>query len=160
MNNLKEQLQPLKNNENQYTKKHNSFEEQLSKLKSRNLIITNEEYTLSKLQHINYYRLSAYFLPYQYRKDSTQKDQFLPDTSFEDIVKLYYFDSKLRTIIFEAIEVIEIYLRTQIAYHHSLKFGAFGYLYIATLRSKHQEIFDELHHDILQEKERSKEVFI
>lgn len=160
MNNLHEQLQELKNKNNLYTKEHNTFQEQLQKLYERKLIISNEKYTLSKLEHINYYRLSAYFLPFQNKKDSTNPNQFLPNTTFEDIIKLYYFDTKLRKIIFEAIEVIEIYLRTQIAYYHSQKYGAFGYLDIATLRGNYLKEFDELHLDIMKEKERSKEVFI
>lgn len=160
MNNLQEQLQEFKNQQNIYKKEHKPFEEQLELLKKRNLIISNEKYVLTKLQHINYYRLSAYFLPFQYPKNSENKNKFLPKTTFEDIIKLYYFDTELRKIIFEAIEVIEIYLRTQIAYYHSKSYDAFGYLDISTLRANKQTEFDELNQDILKEKERSKEVFI
>ncbi|RXK06459.1 Abi family protein [Halarcobacter bivalviorum] len=160
MNNLQEQLQSLKNQENTYQKEHKTFEEQLELLKQRDLVISNPQYVLTKLQHINYYRLSAYFLPFQYPKNSENKNKFLPDTTFENIIKLYYFDTELRKIIFEAIEVIEIYLRTQIAYHHAKAYDAFGYLDISTLRENKQIEFDELHKDILKEKERSKEVFI
>lgn len=160
MNNLHQQLQELKNQNNLYAKEHKTFEEQLQKLYERKLTISNKQYALSKLEHINYYRLSAYFLPFQNKKDSTNPNQFLANTAFEDIIKLYYFDTELRKIIFEAIEVIEIYLRTQIAYYHSQKYGAFGYLDITTLRDNYQSEFDELHQDIIKEKERSKEVFI
>lgn len=160
MTSLKEQLQELKIKNSIYTKEHKTFDQQLEKLLEKNLIIKNKKYALSKLEHINYYRLSGYFLPYQYKKDSLNANQFLPNTTFEDIIKLYYFDTELRKIIFEAIEVIEIYLRTQIAYYHSQKYGAFGYLDIANLRTNYQKEFDELHQDIIKEKERSKEVFI
>jgi len=160
MNNLHEQLQPLKNQENLYKKEHKTFDEQLELLKTKKLIIRNDEYALNKLKHINYYRLSAYFLPLQHKQNSSHKNIFLPDTTFEDIIELYYFDSELRKIIFEAIESIEIYLRTQISYVHSKKFGAFGYLDINNLRTNLQESFDELHADIRKEKKRSKEVFI
>ena len=160
MNILKEQLQELKIQNSFYIKEHKTFEQQLEKLLERNLIIKNKQYALSKLEHINYYRLSGYFLPYQHKKNSLNTNQFLPDTTFEDIIKLYYFDTELRKIIFEGIEVIEIYLRTQIAYFHSKHYGAFGYLDIANLRTNYQKEFDELHLDILKEKERSKEVFI
>lgn len=160
MNNLQEQLQPLKDQQNTYQKEHKTFEEQLELLKKRDLTISNSQYALTKLQHINYYRLSAYFLPFQYSKDSKHKNKFLPNTTFEDIVKLYYFDTKLRKIIFEAIEVIEVYLRTQISYYHSQSYDAFGYLDIKNLRENKQTQFDELHQDILKEKQRSKEVFI
>ena len=160
MNNLHEQLQSIKDKENLYEKEHKTFDEQLEILKSRKLIIQNDGYALTKLKHINYYRLSAYFLPLQHKQNSPDKNIFLPDTTFEDIIELYYFDSELRKIIFEAIESIEIYLRTQISYVHSKKFGAFGYLDINNLRTNLQESFDELHIDIRKEKGRSKEVFI
>ena len=73
MNNLQEQLQPLRNQSNLYKKEHKTFDEQLKLLKDRDLVISNDVYVLTKLQHINYYRLSAYFLP---------------DTTFEDIINL------------------------------------------------------------------------
>ena len=148
MNNLQEQLQPLKNQENLYKKEHKSFEEQLQLLLDRGLIVANTEYALKKLQHLNYYRLSAYFLPYQYSKKSENKNKFLPETTFEEIIQLYYFDTELRKIIFEAIEIVEIYFRSQISHYHSQSYGAFGYFDINTLRSNFQTEFDELHHDI------------
>ena len=77
MNNLQEQLQPIKDKSNQYTKEHKTFDEQLTLLKSRGLVISNDSYALTKLQHINYYRLSAYFPPFQHRQDSKDKDRFL-----------------------------------------------------------------------------------
>jgi len=160
MNNLQEKLQSLKNKDNFYKKEHKTFDEQLQILKARDLIINDDDYVLLKLQHINYYRLSAYFLPYQHSKNSIDKNKFLPNTTFEEILNLYYFDAELRKIIFEAIETIEIYFRTQISYYHSQEYGAFGYLDINNLRTNLQMEFDELYQDILKEKDRSKEVFI
>ena len=160
MNDFKEQLQTIKNQENSYQKKHKTFSEQIEILKKRKLNIPNESYAFSKLQHINYYRLSGYFLPLQYPTKSDNKNIFLPDTTFEDVVSLYYFDSGLRKIVFEAIESIEIYFRTQIAYFHSLEYDAFGYLELKNFRENKIEKFDELQADILKEKTRSKEFFI
>jgi len=160
MINYKDKLQNIKNQENLYQKKHKTFDEQLNILKQRKLIISNDSFVLSKLQHINYYRLSAYFLPFQYSKNSENKNIFLPDTTFEDILSTYYFDAELRKIIFEAIESIEIYFRTQIAYFHSLKYDAFGYLELKNFRENKADKYDELQKDILKEKTRSKEFFI
>jgi abortive infection bacteriophage resistance protein len=157
---FKDQLQNIKNQENTYRKKHKTFEEQLSILKQRKLIISNDSFVLSKLQHINYYRLSAYFLPFQYSKNSENENIFLPNTSFENILSSYYFDTELRKIIFEAVESIEIYFRTQIAYFHSLKYDAFGYLELKNFRENKADKFQELQDDILKEKTRSKEFFI
>ncbi|BFU78563.1 Abi family protein [Arcobacter sp. 15-2] len=157
---FKNKLQNIKNQKNLYQKKHKTFDEQLNILKQRKLIISNDSFVLSKLQHINYYRLSAYFLPFQYPKNSENKNIFLPDTTFEDILSAYYFDTELRKIIFEAVESIEIYFRTQIAYFHSLKYDAFGYLQLQNFRENKADKYDELQKDILKEKTRSKEFFI
>ena len=160
MNNLQEQLQNIKNQENTYQKEFKTFDEQLGLLKQRKLNIANDSFVLSKLQRINYYRLSAYFLPFKQLQDTDKKDDFLENTSFENIIQLYYFDSELRKIIFEAIESIEIYFRTQIAYFHSLKYDAFGYLELKNFRENKADKYDELQKDILKEKTRSKEFFI
>jgi len=157
---FKDQLQNIKNQENAYQKKHKTFEEQLGILKQRKLIISNDSFVLSKLKHINYYRLSAYFLPFQYPKNSENENIFLPNASFENILSSYYFDAELRKIIFEAVESIEIYFRTQIAYFHSLKYDAFGYLKLENFRENKADKFQELQDDILKEKTRSKEFFI
>ncbi|PLY04102.1 MAG: hypothetical protein C0625_17230 [Arcobacter sp.] len=56
-----EQLQTVKNQKNTYRKEFKTFDEQLQILKKRKLNISNDFYVLSKLERINYYRLSAYF---------------------------------------------------------------------------------------------------
>jgi len=96
--------------------------EQIEKLKSRGLRFTNEANAESYLSHISYYRLRAYTYPFQ---DNTNIDQpFNVDISFEQIIELYVFDRRLRLLIFDAIEKIEIALRTQIIYHFSLNHGS------------------------------------
>lgn len=159
MSTFNDQLQNLKSQNNKYEKEHKTFEEQLELLKSRGLIINNEDYALLKLKHINYYRLSAYFLPLQYPKNSENSNRFLPDTTFEKLLELYYFDGQLRKIIFESIESIEIYFRTQIAYYHAEKFGPFGYLGYNNLKCG-EDFFDRLQNTIREEKDRSTEAFI
>lgn len=159
MNTFQEQLKTIKNQKNTYQKEHKTFEEQLKILKQRNLIVSNETYAISKLNHINYYRLSAYFIPYQYPRNSENKNKFLPKTTYEDIIKLYYFDTELRKIIFEAIEGIEIYFRTQIAYYHAEKFEPYGYLDINNFKTS-QEFYDRIISTLEDETKRSDEEFI
>ncbi|MGD9716415.1 MAG: Abi family protein [Sulfuricurvum sp.] len=159
MNDLHSQLQTIKNQSNGYTKSAKTFEEQLQHLKEKNLIITNEAYALKKLSHINYYRLSAYFLPLQHPKASELDGIFVDDVRFEDVLELYFFDAELRKIVFKAIESIEVYFRTQIAYHHSLAYGAFGYLDPANFKTS-PEFFDKVMVAIREETGRSSETFI
>jgi abortive infection bacteriophage resistance protein len=137
-------------NKTTFKKSPFSYDEHINLLKERNLIINNEKYAKHKLSVISYYRLSAYFRPFYIR----DKEIFRNNTLFEDIIKLYYFDKKLRKIIFDTLENIEIFLRTKIIELIS-KEGAFGYL---TMINKEKK--DEILNRINRELNRSKEVFI
>ena len=131
-----------------------SYEQQVVLLQSRNLTICNASFAKTKLSHLNYYRLSAYYLPFY---DS--KEQFIEETQFEDVVRLYYFDKKLRNIIFYAIEKIEVYLRSQVAYVLARDLDAFGYTdhnNFTTRRASHEALMKS----IASEVKRSKEVFV
>ena len=101
-----------------YNKIPLSFTDQISLLKSRDLIIEDEPKALSYLQEISYYRLSAYFLPYQ-----TAKDNFDNSITFEQIIKTYSFDRELRLLVFDCIERIEVAIRTQFVYQMSLHYN-------------------------------------
>lgn len=94
-----------------YNKTPFSFDDQLTLLESRGLIVEDKTKALEYLKSISYYRLSAYFLPYQ-----KTKDQFNPGTTFKQIINTYSFDRDLRLLVFDCIERIEIAIRTQIIY--------------------------------------------
>jgi abortive infection bacteriophage resistance protein len=89
----------------------------LQKFKGRNLIVEDEEFALQKLKECNYYRLTAYTLHLK------QDDVFVPGTTFEQIVRLYDFDSQLRNMLIPLLERIEIAFRTHIAYLLSNKYN-------------------------------------
>jgi abortive infection bacteriophage resistance protein len=139
---------------NSYIKPHLSYDQQLELLKNRNLIINDEHYALQKLQHISYYRLSAYFLPFY-----VKENYFRDGTTFEKIIKLYHFDKELRILTFSAIEKIEIFLRTSIAYNFSKIYSSFGYMEKRNFCCKEKD-FDWLYTDINKETKRSKETFV
>lgn len=115
-----------------YEKTPKTYEEQMEILRSRGCSIGEEAFCIEKLASINYYRFSAYFLPFK------QADgQYLPGTSFERVYALYEFDRKFRNLLFGAIEVIEVNLRTKLAYYHAHKYGAIGYLCKDNFSSRH-----------------------
>lgn len=101
-----------------YTKKPLSFIEQIKLLQDRGLEINDPEEALSYLKGISYYRLSAYFLPYQ-----KVKDKFNAGTTFKQIIDTYTFDRELRLIVFDAIERLEIAIRTQIIFAMALHYN-------------------------------------
>jgi abortive infection bacteriophage resistance protein len=91
-----------------FSKKPTSVFEQLNLLISRGLIIDKEDRVIRYLNQISYYRLSAYFMPYQ-----SGKNQFNSDTNFDLILDTYKFDRKLRLLVFDSIERIEVAIRAQ-----------------------------------------------
>jgi len=68
-----------------------------------------------RLTSVNYYRLTGYLYPYR-KPDS---DDYHPGTKFEIVWDHYAFDRRLRLLVMDAIERIEIAVRTQLAYHHA-----------------------------------------
>jgi abortive infection bacteriophage resistance protein len=94
-----------------YNKIPLSFSDQLVLLKSRGLQVDDDAKVISYLQEISYYRLSAYFLPYQNSKDTFEKN-----STFDQIIKTYSFDRELRLLVFNCIERIEVAIRTQFIY--------------------------------------------
>ncbi|MDD2356672.1 MAG: Abi family protein [Thiovulaceae bacterium] len=137
-----------------YNKPHLTYSQQIRHLQSRGLIIDDEKFALLKLQHISYYRLSAYFLPFQ-----STKDTFNEGTTFEQIIDLYHFDKELRILTFNAIEKIEIFLRASIAYNFSKNHHLFAYTEKENFCCDEND-FEWLKKDIFKETTRSKETFV
>jgi len=137
----------------QFTKNHLPYAEQAKLLQSRNLTVSNFDFAIKKLSHLNYYRLSAYFYPF-----FEQKNSFKNGTTFEDVVQLYYFDKELRNLVFYAIEKIEVYIRTQISFSISKNSGVFGYVDENIFHdvSKHASLLES----IKLETRRSNEIFV
>ncbi len=108
-----------------YTKPPLSIPEQISRLKLRGLNFSDEIKAAHYLSNISYYRLRAYTFPFQDNNDPAHP--FNHTISFEEIIQLYVFDRKLRLLVFNAIEKIEVALRTKIVYEFSMTFGSHWY---------------------------------
>ncbi|MGL4392274.1 MAG: Abi family protein [Fusobacteriaceae bacterium] len=117
-----------------YTKPFTTFSDQTNKLLEDRGILFNEitkQEAEEKLAHINYYKLSAYT---KYFEDPNIKNTF-PNIEFSKIIDLYYFDKKLRGLLFSAIEEIEISIKTSLSHYiseHTKSEGALGYTKIKT----------------------------
>jgi abortive infection bacteriophage resistance protein len=109
-----------------YNKPPVSIPNQIAKLKQRGLQIADENLASRYLANISYYRLRAYTYPYQ--DNSIENHPFVGKVSLQDIIELYTFDRKLRLLVFDAVEKIEIALRTQIIYQWSLANGSHWHL--------------------------------
>ncbi len=109
-----------------FNKQPISVIEQIELLQNRGLIIIDKSNAFSFLSNVSYYRFRAYTFPFQ--NNSLPNHNFLNNITFEEIVDLYIFDSRLRSLLFEAIEKIEIALRTQLIYNYAIKYGSHWHL--------------------------------
>ena len=116
-----------------------TFEEQLSILQNRGLQVNDPQKAITILSRLNYYRFSAYALTFKYN------DTYLPDITFEFLYRHYEFDRKLKILLMEIIEPIEIAFRTHIAYLIAHKYGAEGHL------NPNHFISSAKHHQFLKE---------
>jgi abortive infection bacteriophage resistance protein len=135
-------------------KQATTYEQQLTKMIARGCKVDDEQTCKNTLALVNYYRFSAYFLPFK-KVDGT----YIDGTNFESVFRIYEFDRKIRGILFSALEKIEIFLRSNLAYYHAHNYGPLGYMDTQNYNSKHKhEIFmNRLKTEL---KNRSKELFV
>lgn len=121
-------MSPLPNHNN--VKPFKDYQALRLLLDSRGMEITDPQRVARKLAQIGYYRLSGFWYPCrEIQFDTTgnavmtgvngtplRRDSFLPGTSFEKAFELYLFDKKLRELMLNAIERIEVYVRSLIAH--------------------------------------------
>ncbi len=138
-----------------YKKSFLTHEEQLNLLKSRGLIIEDENRALHLLEKISYYRLSGYWYPLLADKET---HVFKKGASFDTAFKLYCFDKELRRLILGELEKIEVAVRAHMIYIISGYFGAFWTEEKAIFPN--QNGHDEIIAKITSEYERSDEKFI
>lgn len=101
-----------------------TIEEQINKLKSRGLIITDENIAKIELLNIGYYKLGFYSFPFEknYPNKRNRDHIFKEETKFEDILSFYEFDYSLRLLLANALNRIETHLRTTISYNCSIEY--------------------------------------
>jgi abortive infection bacteriophage resistance protein len=128
-----------------YQKQALTFEEQADCLIQRGLI-ADRILLIRRLEAVNYYRLSGYLHPFRQTpqaqivstnataETSTElQDTYVPGTTLDIIWDRYTFDRRLRLLIMDAIERIEVAVRTRIVYEFAHRFGSFGHLEPANL---------------------------
>lgn len=139
-----------------YEKTPLSLTDQIDRLKSRGLKFDDETLAKQTLSNISYYRLRAYTYPFQNNNEDSHL--FVTSVTFEKIIELYVFDSQLRRLVFEALEKIEIALRTQIVYEMSMAYGS--HWMIQENHFKNSCFYRSNLNSINEEIGRSKETFI
>jgi len=111
-----------------FDKPSTSIPDQIALLRRRGMIIANEAAAEHYLRFISYYRLRAYWLPFEVPAENDGDHAFREGTTFEDVLMLYVFDRQLRLLVLDAIERVEVALRAQWAHHMAMTHGPHGYL--------------------------------
>jgi abortive infection bacteriophage resistance protein len=128
-------------------KRPHTFGEQVQKLSGRGMHIADVEAAKHHLAHINYYRLRGYWMSSELPSPVAGDHAFRPGTDFNAIIDLYGFDRHLRLGINDAIERVEVSVRTRWAHVLATHFG--------TVAHRHLEPFDDKKHpDLIDRLER------
>jgi len=110
-----------------FTKPATTIAQQIAHLRSQGMTIADTRRAEHWLRHVSYYRMSAYWLPFEQPKGHPGS-RFQPGADFDVVTALYDFDRQLRLLVLDAIERIEVAVRGNWAYalaHHG---GPHGYL--------------------------------
>lgn len=138
-----------------FLKPATTYAQQVALLQSRGMEVGDPAQAEFYLKQINYYRLCAYWLPYE---QSHSTHTFRPGTRFEDVVAVYFADRRLRLLFLDAIERIEVSVRCHWAYEMAHQHGPHAHL-DPTL-AKRLDFWQMNKEKLETEVERSDEVFI
>ena len=105
-------------------------------------------------ENVSHFRFAAYLRPFK----ASDRHGYKANATFEKAVRLYEFDVKLRTLLFAAIQKIEISLRAKVINQFSLHYGAFWFINPDLAIDKHK--YAENLSTLDRELQRSKDDFI
>lgn len=110
----------------QHSEPHLTWNEQLTLLKSRGMVVSDDADAVRDLQRIGYYRFSIYSHVFLAPEPNTRtsanpsqnllRQEFRVGTRFVDVVALHDFDSRPRIATLMGIQKLEICARARISY--------------------------------------------
>ncbi|WP_285352513.1 Abi family protein [Pseudomonas sp. ME-P-057] len=118
--------------------------EQLALLKQRGLAIQDEGRAHCFLEAVSFFRLTPYMRPFQLSEDA--EHGFRPGTRLHALTRLYDFDRRLRLLVIDAIERIEVAARAAISNHMAPQYGAHWYVEPRFFQRdyRHQALLDSI----------------
>tara|TARA_R110001606_G_scaffold117232_4_gene246632 strand:+ start:3181 stop:4089 length:909 start_codon:yes stop_codon:yes gene_type:complete len=141
-----------------FTKPALSIADQIALLERRGMEVPDRARAEHYLRHISYYRLRAYWLPFETPAEVNGDHAFQEGASFDDAVSLYVFDRQLRLLVMDAVERIEVSFRGTWAHHLAIKYGPHGYI-DGTLYGR-QDHYAKALAGLIEEIDRSRDTFI
>lgn len=141
-----------------YSKPALTVEQQIDQLQGRGMVFADRAAAARYLREINYYRLRGYWLR---READRTTHHFQPGTVFEDVLADYVFDRELRLLVMDAIERVEVSVRTRWAHELGLRHGSHAHLNstLFKARSQHWNHPDAVA-SLIRAVEQSREIFI
>ncbi|QVK09155.1 Abi family protein [Mycoplasma mycoides] len=129
------------------SKEFKTFEEQIEILKSRGLIIKDEQKAIEILKQENYYNIVNGYKDLFLRNTLNDKeDVFVENTTFDELYSLFLFDRELRSILLKYILIFERDFKTTIAYNFSKKYNKNNridsYLYPENYKDNYIEVLE------------------
>ena len=94
----------------QYPKNILSIQQQIKSYIDAGMVIVSTDEVEEVLRTIGFYRLRGY----SFQLYDNIKKEYLPGTSFDDILEIYNFDQELSELIFSIISKIEVALRVRL----------------------------------------------
>lgn len=109
----------------EYTKPWLSLEEQVERLVSRGVDVDDKERAAAFLKAIGYYRLTGYLYPFRESEQHVDDegrtrtrvlDGYRPGTALGHVESIVNFDRRLRMLVMDGVERIEVAVRMQVGY--------------------------------------------
>jgi len=136
-----------------YEKPALSIDQQIELLKGRKLVIKDNARAKKYLSNIGYFRLTGYMFHLQ-----DASNNFLEGATFDEVIKLYQFDKKLRAILSEYLERIEVALRAKLTNKYSINHGFFWFTNLELYEDK--DIYNSINLEIRDKFEKAQEQFL
>ncbi len=137
-----------------------SYADQVQLLVDRGLHVPDRAVAEEVLARIGYYRLSGYWHLFK-----QADNRFETGAAFSQAVDFYEFDRRLRLLVMDAIERVEIHLRTAITYTLGHDLGPFAHEDTHSFRHDFGDRNGHITHaswlaDLHKEAQRSRETFV
>lgn len=140
-----------------FSKPSLTLTQQIEHLRAKGMLIEDAAVAEYWLQHVSYYRLSAYWLYFEHPKGA-QGPRFREGTAFRDVTALYDFDRNLRRSVMRGTEHVEVALRGSWAYQLAHSGGPHAYLTTSLYRDQRE--LRSSRSKLQQAVERSAETYI
>jgi abortive infection bacteriophage resistance protein len=121
---------------------------QIQQLKSKNLMIPDEPYAKYILEKVSYYNLIN---GYKDVFKNPSSNNYLNDTTFDDIYNLYQMDACLRNVFLKYFLIVEKHIKSSISYHFTSLYGNGRFAYQNTANydfGNHSKDIQKLFHKI------------